>query len=105
MDPPAEPPKKPEVPKYPDRFAGGHSAFLQKKLAKGQKFFDSGDYELARQKMGRGKDSAGVPPGLRFPYATDKPIPTPENVRKVSSANPVDAKAAAAAAATTPDST
>ncbi len=25
---------------------GGHSAFLQKRLAKGQKFFDSGDYQV-----------------------------------------------------------
>jgi len=28
---------------------GGHSAFLQKRLAKGQKFFDSGDYQMAKQ--------------------------------------------------------
>jgi len=27
----------------------GHSAFLQKRLAKGQKYFDSGDYQVAKQ--------------------------------------------------------
>ncbi len=27
----------------------GHSAFLQKRLAKGQKYFDSGDYQMAKQ--------------------------------------------------------
>ena len=26
--------------------ASGHSSFLQKRLAKGQKFFDSGDYQV-----------------------------------------------------------
>jgi len=30
--------------------ASGHSAFLQKRLAKGQKYFDSGDYQMAKQK-------------------------------------------------------
>jgi len=29
---------------------GGHSAFLQKRLAKGQKYFDSGDYQVGRRK-------------------------------------------------------
>ena len=29
---------------------GPHSAFLQKRLAKGQKYFDSGDYQMAKQK-------------------------------------------------------
>ena len=28
---------------------GGHSTFLQKRLAKGQKYFDSGDYQMAKQ--------------------------------------------------------
>nr|CAG4642268.1 EOG090X0P2R [Eurycercus lamellatus] len=28
----------------------GHSAFLQKRLAKNQKYFDSGDYQMAKQK-------------------------------------------------------
>ena len=33
---------------------GGNSAFLQKRLAKGQKYFDSGDYQMAKQKGPRG---------------------------------------------------
>lgn len=33
---------------------GGHSAFLQKRLQKGQKYFDSGDYQMAKQKTGGG---------------------------------------------------
>ncbi|CAH1967245.1 unnamed protein product [Acanthoscelides obtectus] len=40
------------VPTLNGRIAGGHSAFLQKRLAKGQKYFDSGDYQMAKQKMG-----------------------------------------------------
>ncbi|KAJ8948027.1 hypothetical protein NQ318_003360 [Aromia moschata] len=36
----------------PGRLVVGHSAFLQKRLAKGQKFFDSGDYQMAKQKSG-----------------------------------------------------
>ena len=29
---------------------GGHSAFLQKRLQRGQKYFDSGDYNMAKHK-------------------------------------------------------
>lgn len=36
--------------KYPTANSG-HSAFLQKKLAKGTKYFDSGDYQMARQTL------------------------------------------------------
>lgn len=37
--------------RYPQtvRPMAGHSAFLQKRLAKGQKYFDSGDYQMAKQ--------------------------------------------------------
>ena len=38
--------KFPNLPGRPAR--GGHSSFLQKRLAKGQKFFDSGDYQVSR---------------------------------------------------------
>ncbi|VEN47875.1 unnamed protein product [Callosobruchus maculatus] len=60
------------VPALNGRIAGGHSAFLQKRLAKGQKYFDSGDYQMAKQKMGR------------------EAIPTPESVpvRKTSIVQP-----------------
>nr|CAG4636739.1 EOG090X0P2R [Eubosmina coregoni] len=33
----------------------GHSAFLAKRLAKGQKYFDSGDYQMAKQQKGPAK--------------------------------------------------
>lgn len=69
---------------------GGHSAFLQKRLAKGQKYFDSGDYQMAKQKGPRG------PAGrLTIPLAAQPPtgdtIPTPDTVpaRKSSIIQPL----------------
>ncbi|KAG8235805.1 hypothetical protein J437_LFUL014744 [Ladona fulva] len=61
----------------------GHSGFLQKRLAKGQKYFDSGDYQMAKQKLPTTTKSR-VPPVL--PFATGEAIPTPESVpvRKTS---------------------
>ncbi|XP_071449184.1 cAMP-regulated phosphoprotein 19 [Hetaerina americana] len=61
----------------------GHSGFLQKRLAKGQKYFDSGDYQMAKQNKAPTAKSR-VPPVL--PYATGEAIPTPESVpvRKTS---------------------
>ncbi|XP_037032785.1 cAMP-regulated phosphoprotein 19 isoform X2 [Bradysia coprophila] len=66
---------------------GGHSAFLQKRLQKGQKYFDSGDYQMAKQKGGGIKQVfankvGGVPTG--------DAIPTPESVpaRKTSIIQP-----------------
>ena len=38
---------------------GPHSSFLQKRLAKGQKYFDSGDYQMAKQKSRL--PGAGIP--------------------------------------------
>lgn len=61
---------------------GGHSAFLQKRLlqkGKGQKYFDSGDYQMAKQKGGGTKSLfANKPIG--------EAIPTPDSVpaRKTS---------------------
>merc|ERR1712098_541612 len=55
---------------------GGHSAFLQKRLGKGQKYFDSGDYQMAKQggvRMG----------GARVPVLaqpTGEAHPTPDSV-------------------------
>ncbi|KAL1129611.1 hypothetical protein AAG570_012556 [Ranatra chinensis] len=75
--------------KYPMAAGGalsGHSAFLQKKLAKGQKYFDSGDYQMARQNTGQCKTRTTpiLPAGLSF--VTGEAIPTPESVpvRKTS---------------------
>ena len=70
MPPPAEPSKQqkvelekieeqklkskfPGLPARPLAGGGGHSAFLQKRLTKGQKYFDSGDYQMAKQKVRR----------------------------------------------------
>jgi len=60
----------------------GHSAFLQKRLAKGQKYFDSGDYQMARQS--NQFDKSRMPPLLAQP--TGETIPTPDSVpvRKTS---------------------
>lgn len=62
--------------------ASGHSAFLQKRLAKGQKYFDSGDYQMAKQKPLSAKSRMQMPP----PNSTGDAIPTPESVpiRKTS---------------------
>nr|CAG4649058.1 EOG090X0P2R [Polyphemus pediculus] len=62
----------------------GHSAFLQKRLAKGQKYFDSGDYQMAKQK-GPAKIAAAIPP-TNLGHPTGDAIPTPESVptRKTS---------------------
>jgi len=63
----------------------GHSAFLQKRLAKGQKYFDSGDYQMAKQSKGK-VNRPMMPPIL----SVAPEIPTPESVttRKTSVVQP-----------------
>lgn len=63
---------------------GGHSAFLQKRLQKGQKYFDSGDYQMAKQKTG------GIKQIFANKVTTGDAIPTPESVpiRKTSIIQP-----------------
>lgn len=63
---------------------GGHSAFLQKRLQKGQKYFDSGDYQMAKQKTG------GIKQIFANKVPTGEAIPTPESVpvRKTSIIQP-----------------
>ena len=85
---------------------GGHSAFLQKRLAKGvcclfiatafvakyltwslyfkQKYFDSGDYQMAKQKGG------GIKQVFANKVPTGEAIPTPDSVpaRKTSIIQP-----------------
>ncbi|CAG0913789.1 unnamed protein product [Notodromas monacha] len=85
--------------KYPLAAQGphiGHTAFIQKRLAKGQKFFDSGDYNMYKQRAGnqpfgnRPRNAAGLVPAVQNPLITSAPtgnaIPTPETVpaRKTS---------------------
>jgi len=73
--------------KYPQaaKPMAGHSAFLQKRLAKGQKYFDSGDYQMAKQ-SGKGKVNRPMPPIL----SVAPEIPTPDSVstRKTSVVQP-----------------
>merc|ERR1712059_117265 len=54
---------------------GGHSAFLQKRLGKGQKYFDSGDYQMAKQ---GGRIGGRTMPVLAQP--TGEAHPTPDSV-------------------------
>ncbi|XP_026758805.1 alpha-endosulfine [Galleria mellonella] len=77
--------------KFPNamRGPGGHSAFLQKRLAKGQKFFDSGDYQMAKQRP----SNLAAPfktPAVPAKLPTGDAIPTPETVpvRKTSIIQP-----------------
>lgn len=74
------------IPGLQGRIAGGHSAFLQKRLSKGQKYFDSGDYQMAKQIMGGNKAAAAKVPGPMPFLTTGEAIPTPETVpiRKTS---------------------
>lgn len=67
---------------------GGHSAFLQKRLQKGQKYFDSGDYQMAKQKPGGGGLAKQIFANKSVP--TGEAIPTPESVpiRKTSIIQP-----------------
>ncbi|XP_011299942.1 alpha-endosulfine [Fopius arisanus] len=73
---------KAKFPNAGGRPISGHSAFLQKRLAKGQKFFDSGDYQMAKQKS----TAKPKPPGPLGVCSTGDAIPTPETVpqRKTS---------------------
>ncbi|KAK2718261.1 cAMP-regulated phosphoprotein 19-like [Artemia franciscana] len=73
---------KAKLPQLPNRPVG-HSAFLQKRLAKGQKYFDSGDYNMARQR-GPTTTAPKFQPALQQP--TGDTIPTPESIpsRKTS---------------------
>jgi hypothetical protein len=70
---------------------GGHSSFLQKRLAKGQKYFDSGDYQMAKQN----KPRPGGPGRMMIPVLAQPPtgntIPTPDTVpqRKTSIIQPL----------------
>ncbi|KAL4120749.1 hypothetical protein QTP88_013384 [Uroleucon formosanum] len=68
----------------------GHSALLQKRLAKGQKFFDSGDYQMAKQAGNGNKLINNRPVQQVLGFGTGDTIPTPETVpaRKTSIIQP-----------------
>ena len=71
--------------------AGGHSAFLQKRLEKWQNHFDSADYQMAQQI----KPIPGAPGRIMIPVLPQPPIgdtdPTPDTVpaRKTSIIHPL----------------
>jgi len=69
--------------KYPQVLRPGGSVFLQKRLQKGQKYFDSGDYNMAKAK-GQKTRAAALPVVAQLP--TGDAIPTPEDLptRKTS---------------------
>ena len=79
--------------KFPNAVLGrgpsGHSAFLQKRLAKGQKFFDSGDYQMAKQRPGN-LSAPFKAPAAPSKLPTGDAIPTPDTVpiRKTSIIQP-----------------
>ncbi|XP_054278330.1 cAMP-regulated phosphoprotein 19-like [Macrosteles quadrilineatus] len=75
--------------KYPVAPLSGHSAFLAKKLAKGQKYFDSGDYQMAKQTTAM-KMRQQQAPQANLAFGTGEAIPTPESVpaRKTSIIQP-----------------
>nr|ACO12095.1 cAMP-regulated phosphoprotein 19 [Lepeophtheirus salmonis] len=80
-----------KFPKVNRTGGGGHSAFLQERLAKGQKYFDSGDYQMAKQsqKGGTRRYPSSAPVLAQPP--TGETIPTPESVpaRKTSIIQPL----------------
>lgn len=68
--------------KYPQVLRPGGSVFLQKRLQKGQKYFDSGDYNMAKARGGQIRPTVPVVPQI----PTGDAIPTPEDLpaRKTS---------------------
>lgn len=69
--------------KYPQALRPGGSTFLQKRLQRGQKYFDSGDYNMAKAKCQKARTAAP----LTIPaQPTGDEIPTPDAVlhRKTS---------------------
>ncbi|KAL5005232.1 hypothetical protein ScPMuIL_018688 [Solemya velum] len=63
--------------KYPNIKTGGGSALLHKRLQRGQKFFDSGDYNMAKAKMKTVKKPVEK---TMLQESTGETIPTPENL-------------------------
>lgn len=84
---------KPGLPGKPAGGPGGQSSFLQKRMAKNAKFFDSGDYQMNKQQA-KGPGIPGLKLGLGMPQAgpTGQVIPTPDLVpaRKNSTIQPRD---------------
>merc|ERR1719370_118838 len=69
--------------------SGGHSSFLQKRLAKGQKYFDSGDYQMAKQKNRVGGGRMAMPVLAQPPTGEAHPTPDSVPARKTSIIQPL----------------
>lgn len=72
--------------KYPGLRGPGSNPLLQKRLLKGQKYFDSGDYNMAKQNKGRPQVPGSQRVLLGGVGGTGQAHPTPETVpaRKTS---------------------
>ncbi|XP_059163326.1 cAMP-regulated phosphoprotein 19-like [Physella acuta] len=69
--------------KYPNLAkGGGGSALLNKRLQKGeQKYFDSGDYAMAKAKLSAKSKPLPPPERIIKAEAVGETIPTPENIQ------------------------
>ncbi|XP_005113205.1 cAMP-regulated phosphoprotein 19 [Aplysia californica] len=69
--------------KYPSLAkGGGGSALLNKRLQKGgQKYFDSGDYAMAKAKLSAKQKPPPPPEKIIKAEAVGETIPTPENIQ------------------------
>ena len=65
---------------------GPHSSFLQKRLAKGQKYFDSGDYQMAKQK--NRLPGAGIPGTVVAPAPAASTAAAPPSMAASSMGGP-----------------
>jgi len=81
---------RPGLPGKPAGGPGGQSSFLQKRMAKNAKYFDSGDYQMDQQKAKGRPGVAGLKLGMPQAGPTGNVIPTPELVpaRKTSIIQP-----------------
>ncbi|KAK3593759.1 hypothetical protein CHS0354_014292 [Potamilus streckersoni] len=65
--------------KYPNlKKMGGGSALLNKRLQKGQKYFDSGDYNMAKAKLNNPKKPLAPSEKMMLQESIGDAIPTPE---------------------------
>ncbi|KAH3836411.1 cAMP-regulated phosphoprotein 19-like [Dreissena polymorpha] len=71
---------------------GGGSAFLQKRLQKGQKYFDSGDYNMAKAKMNNPKRPLAAKEKLLLQESIGGAIPTPTEVEHMRRPSQVASK-------------
>ena len=69
---------KAKFPQFQGHLGGGQSGFHKKRLGTGRIYFDSGDYEMAKQRDSRGK--AGPKRGqLRRSIGEDQTQPNPDS--------------------------